>query len=346
MLLLLSLAGWGVAFQLPVGAVRMWLGAIAMALLVASAIHSKKSGPNRVARVVTWFICAVFAITALFILFVAPFVVEGENRGVIFALTGWSWLVVLMLVNGRLSARGWLERRVAWLSGERNASQMLEMRGSGKDKYFWYTDPETEVSYAYQPSHKYFFIIRTMFTDPTRHSKEYGERKYQFSARMQQTQLPVDISITDEAESNTSFQVVVRMPKQVATKAHVIVVRDVVVHLAQDDYSQPLYVHYAFANAELYLETKYYTPKRAIVVGKGRSMTYIIPDNVDASLSSGLPKRLLQLLHDVYDHHRLMKVSADELTDAATFNGLWEQILMGKLHENEMEPSAGREPHD
>ncbi|MCR5198913.1 MAG: hypothetical protein K6D55_09070 [Prevotella sp.] len=328
-----------------------------MALLVASAISSKKGGPNRVARVVTWFFYAVFAITALFILFVAPFVVEGENKGVIFAVTGWSWLVVLMLVNGRLSARGWLERRVAWLSGERNASQMIEMRGSGKDKYFsqmiemrgsgkdkyfWYTDPETEVSYAYQPSHKYFFIIRTMFTDPARHSKEYGERKYQFSARMQQTQLPVDISITDETESNTSFQVVVRMSKQVATKAHVIVVRDVVVHLAQDDYSQPLYVHYAYANAELYLETRYYTPKRAIVVGKGRSMTYIIPDNVDASLSSGLPKRLLQLLHDVYDHHRLMKVSADELTDAATFNGLWEQILMGK----EMEPPADREPHD
>ena len=90
-----------------------------MSLLVASAIHSKKSGPNRVARVVTWFICAVFAITALFILFVAPFVVEGENKGVIFAVAGWGWLVVLMLVNGRLSARGWLGRRVAWLSGEK-----------------------------------------------------------------------------------------------------------------------------------------------------------------------------------------------------------------------------------
>ena len=78
-----------------------------------------------------------------------------------------------------------------------------------------------------------------MFTDPLRHEKEYGERKYQFEARMQQTRLPIDIKISDESESNTGFRLTVRMSKAVATKENVLRVRDVFIHLAKDDYQQP-----------------------------------------------------------------------------------------------------------
>lgn len=337
-LVLLSIAGFIITFQLEIGPTRQWVSLLSLGLLISSMSITRKQEKNRVARVVGFFFVAVILLTGIAAAIVGPFLFFKNNtdfapsdRIGFYVFEFLFWLVVVVLILSRFSALSWLERRVKWLTGKKNVYKAIHSEGRGKEKLFIYYDEEAAMHYIYHYKTKYFYFLRAMFTNPSRHSKEYGERKYQFFTRMEQTRLPLELHVWPEEESCILFKTMVRMSKKDATKDNVRRIRDVMLHLAKDDYQQPVYLRFTYDDCTLYLETIHGRFERvALVDDKGLVEPFSYQGEDFSDPDHPVSQRLVELLCDVSDNDRLYKVSPQEIVDADTFNRLWESKETGR----------------
>ena len=282
---------------------------------------------NRVGRASLYFLMGAGGVPMLYILITTPF--RGEINGDYIAVVIYFGFLLLVVVWTITSARGWLSRRLHWLTGNGNLN--ISKEGRGKTKVLYSDEDADGISYAYRPADKLFYVNRTMYLNPARFEKEYGERKYQFQTRMQQTRIPLYLH-TSDCESSISFLTSVMLEKKYATKGNVCRIRDVMRDLAREDFNQHLFTRLEFDDDTLCMELFHYQVVKAMLVSADGKVERYSPQEltveddqnerqvVEPSLP---PERFVEFFRKVKEEGRIDKLQPADLMEKEEFERIW-----------------------
>ncbi|MBR6188794.1 MAG: hypothetical protein IKQ59_07555 [Prevotella sp.] len=321
LLVVASIVGWIITFQMEIGDARKWmsilsLGLVAMSIDPTFSLQRKSSGTkdtNRVGRAVCYLFAVAAAVFMLFMLLAAPFISEVSIGGYILILVFFIFFLIVVL-RSLFSAHGWLSRRLRWLKGKK------QLTITSEEKVLYSDDDEKGISYAYRPAERLFFVNRTMYLNPTRLEKEYSERKHQLQVRMEQTNIPLKWEIS-ECDGSLSFRTSVGLLKKDATKENVCRIRDVMRDLAKEDFDQHLFSKHVFDNDTVYMDSYHYRIIRMVFVGADNTFERYCPQDA----SDDAYERLDEKYWAMYDEARMTNIKPADLIEADEFERIWKK---------------------
>lgn len=316
LLIVAAVAGFVFAFQMEMGRLRELLGLLSMGLVIIAmdpTVHWRKKSSesneiNRVGRAITYaLVCIV-----LVILLIA---IEVKGWSFVFFTVIFS-VGLIVSVWSYYSPRGWLSRRLRWLTDKGEVPIYKE--GKGRAKEFYNDDNEDGIAYCYRPAERLFYVERTMFLNPARFEKEYAERRYQFQTRLEQTHLPLELGIS-KCKSCMNFRTSVAIFKRYATKENVCRIRDVIKDLSKEDYNCPLFSKFTFGNNTMYLETVHYKVLRIMLV-----VSDVLVERYSPQKATVKPS---EQLSGIFEHIRedglMDELQPNDLVEAEEFERIW-----------------------
>ena len=128
----------------------------------------------------------------------------------------------------------WINRRLPVMCP--NNYKSVKVVGNNSEQKIDVCDEENDIHYRYDAKNKRFIICRVMHTNPLRYQKEYEERKYQFRVRLEQLRIPLDGYMSD-IKGDYSYGTFARLTKKNASPENIKLVRQTLIDLAKDDYS-------------------------------------------------------------------------------------------------------------
>ncbi len=141
---------------------------------------------------------------------------------------------LLILVLWKSMDNFWINRRLPVMcpNNYKTVKVVVDNYNQTCDVY----DEENDIYYQYNAKKKEFIIARAMHTNPLRYLKEYEERKYQFRVRLEQLRIPMGICMSD-IKDDYSYGTFVKFKKKDATPENIKLVRETLIDLVKDDYS-------------------------------------------------------------------------------------------------------------
>ena len=324
LLIVAAVVGFVFVFQMEYGNARKWVSLLSMALLAMSIdptfswrrkSSSQPKEQNRVGRAIGYVIAAAAVIILLIGLSIAPFISEVDGGTYIFIVIFFSF-VLMIGVWSYFSPRGWLSRRLRWLTDK--GEMPIYKEGKGRAKEFYNDDNEDGIAYCYRPAERLFYVERTMFLNPARFEKEYAERRYQFQTRLEQTHLPLELGIS-KCKSCMNFRTSVAIFKQYATKENVCRIRDVIKDLSKEDYNCPLFSKFTFGNNTMYLETVHYKVLRIMLVVSDVLVECYSPQKATVKPS----EQLAGIFEHIREDGLMDELQPNDLVEAEEFERIW-----------------------
>ncbi len=325
LLVVASIVGWIITFQMKIGDARKWMSILSLGLVAMSIDptfflrrqSSKTKETNRVGRAVCYLFVVAAAVFMLLMLFAAPFISEVSIGGYILILVFFTFFLIVVL-RSLYSAHGWLSRRLRWLKGKKQLT--ITSEGKGRKKVLYSDDDEKGISYAYKPAERLFFVNRTMYLNPARLEKEYSERKHQLQVRMKQTNIPLKWEIS-KCDGSLSFRASIGLLKKDATKENVCRIRNVMRSLAKEDFDQHLFSKHVFDDETVYMDSYHYQIIRMVLVGADDTVERYCPQDA----SDDAYERLDEKYWAMYDEARMTNIKPADLIEADEFERIWKK---------------------
>ena len=234
------------------------------------------------------------------------------------------WSLFLLFVLWKSMDNFWLYSRLPVMCPKQYKKVKVEIDNYSQtgDVY----DEESEISYRYDAKKKHFLMSRTMYMNPFRYPKEYEERKYQFKTRIEQLRIPIGGWIS-EPNSTIRFDTSVRLEKKYATPENIKKIRETILDLAKNDYSQKVYSKFVFEdNLTLYMETFRYKLVKAMLVQSDVVVERYSPEG-DNNASQRASDELASLFKEMYNQQQLDKLTKDNMIDKLEFYQIWNNTI-------------------
>ncbi len=325
LLIVAAIVGLVITFQMEIGSARKWICILSIGLLLLSIdptlsrlrkTSSKQEMENRVAGVISFIFGLMAIVFTCVALLIYPFI-GGVDAPFLFVIAFFGFVLFYSVWSCYFSARGWLSRRLKWLTG--NGQMIIQQIGKGKQKMLFAINDKNDIWYSYHPADRMFFIKRTMFLNPTCFKKEFEERKHQFQTSMEQMHIPLNIEISDE--SCLSFNTSVGILKQDATKENVCRIHDLIRELAKEDYDQHLFRRLVLGDDTIYMETYHAIIIRMLLVSADGYVERYRPQVV-----SDEPSEHLDCIYwEIYNEYMFDNVQPDNLIEENVFERMWEK---------------------
>ena len=156
------------------------------------------------------------------------------DRSVDSIVTVCIWSLLLLFILWKSMDNFWINRRLPVMCP--NNYKSVKVVGNNSEQKIDVCDEENDIHYRYDAKNKRFIICRVMHTNPLRYQKEYEERKYQFRVRLGQLRIPLDAYMSD-IKGDYSYGTFARLTKKNASPENIKLVRQTLIDLAKDDYS-------------------------------------------------------------------------------------------------------------
>lgn len=322
LLLVASIIGFVITFQLEVGDKRSLLSIVSFGLLMismdptfSSIRHYSETKRNNVGRAIRYIIFGAGIIS----MFVVPIIIGGKYILVNVFLS----IVLLLGILSYFSPRGWLLRRLKWLTNN-NKSISIKKIWKGKTKILYADDDENGMSYAYCPAEHCLYVYKKIFLNPFRFEKEYEERVFQIQACLKQTNIPLDLFFS-ECDNCMCFRMSIGLQKQHATKKNVCSIHKVMREFAKNDFNKNLFTQFVFNDDSLYLETFHFQLIRAALVSANGEIEHYYPEEELGNLSH----RFVEILEEIQKKKLLEKIQRENLKEQAEFEFIWKKFNHG-----------------
>ena len=232
--------------------------------------------------------------------------------------------LLLLFVLWKSMDNFWFHRRLPVMCPKQYKKVRVEIDSYSQtgDVY----DEESEISYRYDAKKKVFLMSRTMYMNPFRYPKEYEERKYQFKTRIEQLRIPIYGWIS-EPKSTIRFDTSVRLEKKYATPENIKKIRETILDLAKNDYSQNVYSKFVFEdNLTLYMETFRYKLVKAMLVQSDVVVERYSPEG-DNDASQIISDKLASLFKEMCNQQQFDKLTKDDMIDKLEFYQIWNNTV-------------------
>ena len=229
------------------------------------------------------------------------------------------WSFILLFAMWKSIDNFWLNRRLPVMCP--NHYKTVRVKDVEYKQSVGVYDEDSGIHFVHDYKNNLFLIERVMYTNPSRNSKEYEERKYQFITRIEQLKVPIDDKNIEPGI--ISFSCFVCLEQKNATLENIKLIRNTFVDLAKDDYQQNVYLKYLFNDAIIYIETFHGRFFKAMLVENGK----VIEKNC-ITWENGKPinkasGKLASTIEEMFARHLFGKITLDNIIDEQEFYQLW-----------------------